>query len=491
MEAAKPPPSLQSSFSGEESLMQQPLLEERQVVELVRVKTEPAEASRESPQLQESLEEPAPPPMFAVVRFLRDKSVAVVPTGWIDGTRCMWPHLLSPPDIVEAAQYAESPDASFIRRRVEILWLTSSYSKAHSWLMMEASGDRPEASAGEGVSRSKFPRIAPSGGRCGESGLKDSAHKQLSPTKAARDSSSPPQRKKARDIQPTVRLHRLTSNGSCSQLAGIAVEGINHATDSCREMDSLGHRGRLLSTTCKSKIVASSEGTESGRTPESDDANAESALGGDMVPMLGENGHCRSGKSIWHSETVEQEHGEADGTSNGSSLDEQDVMRVILRELRTIRQQNKQILAALGVNNQNDSVELAKVTLPVTDLESLEELESKLALDPVFRACLIHRLSLVGGSNLRSFTAGVLRSLFTDAVGQHFSMLGKKQKKKLKDMILYDVVEQAIRSNSSYGNATSYSIRDAAGAWLKNCATRVMAAKRRRGEDVNDLGSYD
>lgn len=491
MEDAKPPPSIQSSFNGEESLMQQPPVEDRQVVELVHVKTELGEASGESPQMQESSEECTAPPMFAVVRFLRDKSVAVVPTGWVDGTKCMWPHLLSPPDIVEAAQHAESPDASFIRRRVEVLWLTSSYSMAHSWLMKEASGDGPEASTSGGGSRSKVSRIAPSGGRCDGSGLKDSADKQLSPTKAARDASSPPPRKKACGMQPTVRLPRLTSNGSCSQLAGIAVEGMNHATDSRHEVGLLGHRGQLLSTACKSRIVACSEGTESGRTPESDAASTDSALGEDMVSRLGENGRCGSGESMWHFEGVEQEHGKADEALNGSNLDEQDMMRVILRELRTIRQQNEKILAALGVNNQSDSVELAKVTLPVTDLESLEELESKLALDPVFRACLIHRLSLVGGSNLRSFTAGVLRFLFTDAVGQHFSMLGKKQKRKLKDMILYDVVEQAIRSNSSYGNATSYSIRDAAGAWLKNCATRVMAAKRRRGEDVNDFGSCD
>ncbi|KAL3210030.1 hypothetical protein MRX96_037509 [Rhipicephalus microplus] len=127
---------------------------------------------------------------------------------------------------------------------------------------------------------------------------------------------------------------------------------------------------------------------------------------------------------------------------NGSSIEGKGTLSVILKELRAIRQQNQQILAALGKSNQRDSMELAKVKLPVTDLYSLYELESKLALDPVFRTCLVHRLSLIGGPDLQIFTAGVLSCLLTNAMGENFSVLGQCHKKRLKDMVLYDVVER-------------------------------------------------
>uniref|UniRef100_A0A224YQB9 Protein containing DUF4806 domain n=1 Tax=Rhipicephalus zambeziensis TaxID=60191 RepID=A0A224YQB9_9ACAR len=488
LEAARPLPPLQLSLDGTGITTEQSLLEDMQVVEVENIKTELGVPPKESLQVQEASERRGQP-TFAAVRFLKDKSVAVVPLQWIEGSKCMWPHLLSPSDIAEAAQRAETPDSSFIRRGIQVLRLTSSYNRARTWLA-EQGGDKLEALTDEVVCRIKFPRLSSSAARGEESRLKDWPHKQSSPGKAACGASLSDVRKNACSPQPRVWIHRLSSSNGCTQPTDSVVER-NKATESCREVDIQNRCSLPLSTVCKSKIVACSEG-ERDQTPEGDVTDTSGTLSNDVSPRPQENGDRVSRKSTWHFKATERaELEEAGEALNGSSIEGQDPVGIVLKELRTIRQQNERILAALGIGNQSDSVELAKVQLPVTDLDSLDELESKLALDPVFRACLVHRLSLVGGRSLRMFTAGVLRSLFTDAVGQHFSVLGQRHKRRLKDMVLYDVFEQAIRSNDSYKSTTSYSIRKAAAAWLKNCPSRIMAAKRKLGEDANDSSSGD
>lgn len=477
LEAAQPLSSLPFVIDGAVSLLGQPVSGDTPVVEVENIKTEPGMTPKEilQPQLvQVAASKRRAQPMFAAVRFLKDKSVAVVPLDWIEGSKCLWPHHLSPQDIAEAAEDAEIPDSSFIRRNIHILRLDSSYDKARTWLA-EQDADKIEASTtDEGVSRSKYPRMALSGGRGEESRLKDLPHKHSSSGRTAHSVTSTP-RKKAWNIQPTVRLQRLASSNRCSQQTDTAVEG-NHTADNSCEEDSQSRRSPSLSTVCKSRLVTCSE-SESVPSPERV-ADTSATLNKDTSPRSEENGHRRR-KSIWHFEATERvEIEEADEAANGSSLEEQDIMSIILKELKTIRQQNEQILTALGVTNQKESMALAKMKLPVTDIDSLDALELKLTTDTVFRACLTHRLSLVGGPSLRAFVAGVLRFLFSDAVGQQFSMLGQRKKRRLKDMVIYSVVEQAVRSNCAYDNATSHSIRDAAGSWLKNCTTRMMTAKK-------------
>ncbi|XP_065298393.1 uncharacterized protein [Dermacentor albipictus] len=490
LEAAQPLSSLPFSIDGVESLLEQPVSDDAPAVEAENVKTEPGMVSREilQPRLgQVVASKRRAQNMFAAVRFLKDKSVAVVPVDWIDGSKCLWPHLLAPQDIAEAAEHADIPDSSFMRRNIHILRIESSYDKARTWLA-EQDADKVEASTDKGVSHSKYPRIALSGGRGEEHRLKDLPHKQSSSGKTAQGVTSTP-RNKALNIQPTVRLHRLAGYDRCSQQMDTVVEG-SHTAGNAREEDSQSCRSPSILNVCKSRIVACSE-SESVQSPESVD-DSSTTLSKDTSPRLEENVDRCSRKSIWNFEAVESvELEEADKTANSSSLEEQDIASMILRELKTIKQQNEQILAALGVPNQNKNMELGKMKLPVADIDSLDALELKLATDPVFRACLTHQLSLVGGSNLRAFVAGVLRFLFSDAVGQQFSMLGQRKKRRLKDMVIYSVIEQAIRSNSTYDNATSYAIRIAAGSWLKNCASRMMAAKKKLGEDPNDSSSCD
>ncbi|XP_037525333.1 uncharacterized protein LOC119402270 [Rhipicephalus sanguineus] len=327
LEAAEPSPPLQLSVDGTEIAVEQPLLEDMQVMEVQSIKTEPEVAPRDSPQPQQASKRHAQP-MFAAVRFLKDKSVAVVPLEWIEGSKCMWPHLLSPSDIAETAQRAETPDSSFIRRSAQVLRLTSSYNRACSWLAEEG-GKRLEALTDEVVCHIKFPSMSSSAARSEEGRLKDWPPKQSSPQKAAHSASLLASRKEACSLQPVVRLHRLSSHNGCTQLTDSAVERNNASDNSC-EVDLHNHRSLPLSTVCKSRIVACSEG-ESDRTPEGDLADTSAALSKDVSLRLEDNDDQGSQKSIWHFEALEQvECEEADETLNGSSVEEQGLHFLIL-----------------------------------------------------------------------------------------------------------------------------------------------------------------
>ncbi|XP_037271831.2 uncharacterized protein LOC119163861 isoform X1 [Rhipicephalus microplus] len=487
LEAAPSPPPLPLLMDGTEISVEPPLLEEdMQVVENVNIKTEPEPASEEGLQVGQAFSWHRQP-IFAAVRFLNDKSVAVVPLEWIKGSQCMWPHFLSSSDIAEAAQRADSPDSSFIRRNVQVLKLTYSYDRAHTWLQRETEGSL-EALTDEVVCHIKFPRVSSPAARDDESRFKDWPHEQSSPGNGVGSASLLEAKKNACSPEHRVWIHRLSSSDECTQLTSFVVDG-NDTTDGPCALDL--HNRRNLLPVCSSRIAVCSEG-KSHATPKDDVTDTSATLSDNASPMSVENGYQCSQKSARHfSATTLAELEEGGEMVNGSSIEGKGTLSVILKELRAIRQQNQQILAALGKSNQRDSMELAKVKLPVTDLYSLYELESKLALDPVFRTCLVHRLSLIGGPDLRIFTAGVLSFLLTNAMGENFSMLGQCHKKRLKDMVLYDVVEQAIRSNDLYKNATSCSIQKAAAAWLKNCPSRIMADKRKLEEDANDSSSCD
>ncbi|XP_049516751.1 uncharacterized protein LOC125942610 [Dermacentor silvarum] len=156
-----------------------------------------------------------------------------------------------------------------------------------------------------------------------------------------------------------------------------------------------------------------------------------------------------------------------------------------MRDVKTVKHQNERLLAALSIPNENGEMGVANCNLPLGDMENLATLESRLSSDPALRTHLIRRLSLIGGRDLRSLTAGILRAVFTDDLGAKFSTLGQRQKKSLRDLHVYSVIEEAIRSDPMCASATTHAIRQAAAAWLKNCSLR--AAKRHQKNIAHSL----
>ncbi|KAM7295694.1 uncharacterized protein ISCGN_020967 [Ixodes scapularis] len=59
--------------------------------------------------------------MFAVVRFLSDNSVDVVPSNWLNGNECLWPSKFRASRAIKAVKLRESPDLTYTRHSIVIL----------------------------------------------------------------------------------------------------------------------------------------------------------------------------------------------------------------------------------------------------------------------------------------------------------------------------------------------------------------------------------
>ncbi|XP_042146998.1 uncharacterized protein LOC121836205 [Ixodes scapularis] len=72
--------------------------------------------------------------MFAVVRFLSDSSVDVVPSNWLNGNECLWPSKFRASRAIKAVKLRESPDLTYTRHSIVILSKEDTFQKARSKL---------------------------------------------------------------------------------------------------------------------------------------------------------------------------------------------------------------------------------------------------------------------------------------------------------------------------------------------------------------------
>ncbi|CAN8028938.1 unnamed protein product [Ixodes persulcatus] len=72
--------------------------------------------------------------MFAVVRFLSDSSVDVVPSNWLNENECLWPSKFRASRAIKAVKLGESPDLTYTRHSIVILSKEDTLQKARSKL---------------------------------------------------------------------------------------------------------------------------------------------------------------------------------------------------------------------------------------------------------------------------------------------------------------------------------------------------------------------
>ncbi|XP_077536913.1 uncharacterized protein LOC144149242 [Haemaphysalis longicornis] len=68
--------------------------------------------------------------MFAVVRFLSDSTVDVVPTKWLLGDECFWPGSYKASRAIKAIKHCEDPDSTYQKHPVVVLSIEDGYEKA-------------------------------------------------------------------------------------------------------------------------------------------------------------------------------------------------------------------------------------------------------------------------------------------------------------------------------------------------------------------------
>ncbi|XP_060745416.1 uncharacterized protein LOC132858889 [Tachysurus vachellii] len=71
--------------------------------------------------------------MFHIVSFLETNEVEVVPSGWVDGDQCVWPHLRGE-SLTKAVKLAMKPKKEWKICKVKLLYTTDNYDDARKKL---------------------------------------------------------------------------------------------------------------------------------------------------------------------------------------------------------------------------------------------------------------------------------------------------------------------------------------------------------------------
>lgn len=98
--------------------------------------------------------------MFAVVRFLIDDSVEVVPTNWINGDTCLWPNMYRASRSIKAVKHREMPDHNFKKHTVSVLCTEGTYDRARAKLKKAEETDDIQTSTDQDKGRGKRKRVA-------------------------------------------------------------------------------------------------------------------------------------------------------------------------------------------------------------------------------------------------------------------------------------------------------------------------------------------
>ncbi|XP_050510460.1 uncharacterized protein LOC126887142 [Diabrotica virgifera virgifera] len=162
-----------------------------------------------------------------------------------------------------------------------------------------------------------------------------------------------------------------------------------------------------------------------------------------------------------------------------NSLQDTNGLKVLLKHILTIKEQNRKILNILEKSKPFENSDLPddfKIKLPIESLQDLEELEIYLTEEENFNTFKSYCASI---SNLKDVTQKnnrILRSLLTDNIAKHFNYFGNNRrqdrvsnKRPFNQLRLNKVVLDAVKQGTDF---TTHEVENAIKRWLKHAPNR-------------------
>jgi hypothetical protein len=161
----------------------------------------------------------------------------------------------------------------------------------------------------------------------------------------------------------------------------------------------------------------------------------------------------------------------------------------VMEELKSGQSDLKAIVNTLllrlpGVAGTDVVDVLREVTVPLDNDSDVEALEEKLCDQP-FRKCMIHQLSLIGGSRLEDAVRRILSKLFTNKLALSYNWTGTGQKKSVSRLNVTSVIKRAVRANPVHKFATDAQIERVIKEWFRCCMDRDGGRQHRRIRQIN------
>ncbi|XP_063390514.1 uncharacterized protein LOC134676163 isoform X4 [Cydia fagiglandana] len=136
-------------------------------------------------------------------------------------------------------------------------------------------------------------------------------------------------------------------------------------------------------------------------------------------------------------------------------------------------------MALFSSNEQNNADSLCH-RLPLKTLPDLEKLELEIQQSEIMKNQLINNLSLVGGNTTTTITRRILQRLFSTALALQCNWTGKNNKFSLKQLLLTEVIINAVRRNKLSENAKDIEITKALTNWFRFAKDRDGGRENRR-----------
>ncbi|KAM9408455.1 uncharacterized protein KZ484_000688 [Pholidichthys leucotaenia] len=125
---------------------------------------------------------------------------------------------------------------------------------------------------------------------------------------------------------------------------------------------------------------------------------------------------------------------------------------MLLRAVEVNRQQLVQLtnlVNSLVAGNIRPVEQLPdNITLPLTTVEQVDELEERLSRDSAFVSVLENHLGLIGGTDVKETTRRILTAGLAPEVQRKFVLMGSQTKRKFDELKLKKVICNAVRRNA-------------------------------------------
>ncbi|XP_011874181.1 PREDICTED: uncharacterized protein LOC105565515 isoform X2 [Vollenhovia emeryi] len=168
-------------------------------------------------------------------------------------------------------------------------------------------------------------------------------------------------------------------------------------------------------------------------------------------------------------------------TSNDSSIDSKAFQEKIISLLSHIKTQNTQLLALLQNKEEILPLQDFGFQFPMKSLHDVDYVEQILK-EKTQIDILNASLSTIGGRDVSSKVARILKYLFIDALAAKFSFYGKRlNKRPFSDLCLKSVIIDSIKRNTPGVN--NKEIEDSIKIWLKHAPDREKNREKRRKQD--------
>ncbi|KAM9328630.1 uncharacterized protein KZ484_020025 [Pholidichthys leucotaenia] len=149
---------------------------------------------------------------------------------------------------------------------------------------------------------------------------------------------------------------------------------------------------------------------------------------------------------------------------------------MLLRAVEVNRQQLVQLtnlVNSLVAGNIRPVEQLPdNITLPLTTVEQVDELEERLSRDSAFVNVLENHLGLIGGTDVKETTRRILTAGLAPEVQRKFVLMGSQTKRKFDELKLKKVICNAVRRNALTKKATDAEIRAEVKTFLQTAGDR-------------------